>query len=140
MGSGKEFADYAFGLFLEEHPSVELAAQLAVYVIDVTKDNIEGVGHFTDVHVIQSSGLHWSFSAPEVREIEGAFDEFFKTLRYVIHVADSKATSEELIPVMLNSLGDKVKTLRAAQDKRMALRAKWRQEDSPSPAPTKDDS
>lgn len=122
IGSGKEFSDYIFDLLLDNNPTTELAAQLAVYVIDVTKEHVEGVGHFTDVHIIQSDGRHWSIFAPEVKEIESGFDELFKTLRHVIELADSRHSSEESIPAMLGFLGDRIKNLRAAQDKRMAMR------------------
>jgi hypothetical protein len=63
MGSGKELADYVFDLFLGSHPTTELAAQIAAYVIGITKQHIEGVGHYTDVHIIESDGYHWSLHA-----------------------------------------------------------------------------
>lgn len=124
MGSGKEFADYLFDTLLDNHPSFELAAQLAAYVIDVTKDHIDGVGHISDVHVIEANGNHWSLYAPQIQQIETAFAEFFKTLRSVIDTADPRFTSEESVPIMLGFLGDRIRDLRTAQNERMELRAR----------------
>jgi hypothetical protein len=89
-----------------------------------TKEMDEGVGHSTDVHVIQSDGRHWSVHGPQVGEIEVAFAAFFNIMRHVIELADSRFTSEESIPIMLGFLGDRIRELRAGQDKRMALRAR----------------
>lgn len=127
IGIGKEFADYAFDLLLENRPSTELAAQVAAYVIGITKEHIEGVGHATDVHVLEGNGRHWSLLAPEVQEVESSYSEFFKTLRMVIECTDSRFTSEESIPRRLDLLGDGIKDLRLAQDKRMDLRARMQE-------------
>jgi hypothetical protein len=143
MGSGKEFADYVFDLFLESHPTTEIAAQVAAYVIGITKEHIEGVGHSTDVHVIESDGHHWSLHAPQVEEIESGFAKFFETLRHAIGRIDSRFTSDNSLPTWFGFLGDNIKELRAAQDKRMELRARMREgrldpqspKDDPSPPP-----
>jgi hypothetical protein len=123
MGSGKEFADHLFGILLGERPSHELAAQLAVHVIAATKDNVEGVGHFTDVHVIQSDGEHWSFTAPQIEQTERDFMGFFKSLRAVLETADATSLPEQAIPTMLGIMGDSIKNLRQSQ----RARQDWRE-------------
>jgi 20S proteasome alpha/beta subunit len=122
MGSGKEFADHLFGTLLGERPSHDLAAQLAVHVIAATKDNMDGVGHSTDVHVLQSDGEHWSFTAPQIEQTEKDFTEFFGSLRGVLETADASAMPEESISTMLGLMGEKVHRLRKSQK----ARQEWR--------------
>lgn len=124
IGSGKEFADYLLELYLGNRPPVELAAQTAAYVIGITKEHIDGVGHATDVHILQSSGRHWRLSPPEIEELEKNFDSFFKALHNVVACVDSLTVAEDgidwRIELLKNSLGE----LRATQRKRLERSAK----------------
>ena len=133
MGVGFEFANYALDLLLHPHCSVEVAAQVAAYVIAVTKDSVEGVGKDTDVHVIQNDGRHWSLSLPDLREIEKHFQEFFRAFREVVSSVDAASISDEGAKMRLGFLEKGILALRASQLKRQQQAAKRLAESQEAP-------
>jgi hypothetical protein len=122
LGMGLYLSQYALGLLLPSFCTVEVAAQVATYVIAAAKDYTETVGKGTDIHILRGDGLHYGFVVPERREVEQGFDEFFKSLRHVINAVDAGSVSEESVSTYLGFLGDSVRKLREAQAVRIKRR------------------
>ncbi len=126
MGYGFDIANYALDLLLEVDCTLDAAAQVVAYVIKATQDAKEYVGMGSDVHVIQNDGRHWNFSAPDLRELETNFAEFFKLLRYVISSVDASRIPDGSMKKRIEILERQLYTLRQAQRKRHQEEARQR--------------
>ena len=122
MGVGEQFARYAISAFLGDHPRTDVAAQVAAFVIGLTKESIDGVGFSTDVHVLENSGSHWSLHLPEVKEIENNFASLLREFKSVISATDC-GTTEGKVREGLLRMEAAVLAIRTAQSKRQTLRA-----------------
>jgi 20S proteasome alpha/beta subunit len=115
LGVGTEFANYALSLLLDPHCSAEVAAQVVAYIIGEANELVEGVGKGTDVHVLQNDGTHWSFSAPDIRQLENEFSEFFLSLRDIVSCVDTETVGDSTAKLRLAYLEQKIFSMRSSQ-------------------------
>ena len=143
MGVGDQFARYALAALLGNHPSVEVASQVAAYIIGMTKESVQGVGFAADVHILQDDGRHWGLLLPDVKATEASFATLMQEFRYAITAIDPVTVPDsEQIRERLLRMETPIVAMRALHARRAIRSAKMRaaiQEDRPVLESTKHD-
>ncbi|MGA2214191.1 MAG: hypothetical protein ABSH31_13025 [Bryobacteraceae bacterium] len=133
IGIGLYFANYAAEEFLVRNPTVEIAAQVATYIISRASTYIEGIGKGADIHVLRSDGRHYSFMKPERESVEQRFEKLFAAFRNLLRCVDVASTPDEGIQYWNNLVLQEITELRNLQTRRAEIRQISEQRDPESP-------
>ncbi len=125
IGEGLYLGNYLLSRLLPlTSTSVEVAGQIAAYVIEAASEYIGSVGKGCDLHILAQDGSHHSMLKPERETVQEHIDKAFNVFADLLACCDVGNTS---MATHLRRLEKEIGELRAAQLARIERRRRMRE-------------